>query len=765
MKNARRDEALPPPGTVPSSRSPERGRAFVVTLAACSGLTILVACALAWRAIGLSEGAWILGGVISLAMLVFERHGFVFYWRELGTKISLDEVALFVGFAYLSPPLVVLAAGAASGANQLLSGRSRLKSLFNVAQHTLAAALAALLVTALAALGAGPLAQAAAGTLTYAFATPAILSLLFSRLENASAWSVFTERFGGSTLASSLLGVALGSTAVSLWDRSPFAILALLPVLYFLRRFGHLSAWADEELRAAKRLASVSTSVAGRGDLDGVADRILAACGDLFACGEAHLSLDSEPGARRSWTRSFDEGAAGTGGVTVPVLGADEAEIGGLAIFPRRSGHAYGARERYLLSTVAASCAAAASNARALALVESKNAELGRSERRYRDLFETANALVHVLDEDGRIVDSNAAGAAALGIAPRDLRGRRLEEFVLPSEREAVRRGLEAVHEGGEMKGIETRLAGAGGREVAVLLDARALVEPDGVQRIVASSRDVTALKGLEADLRRSMEAQGETIRRLENANRELEDFTLWTTHDMREPLRSVGTLAKALADEIGKMPEDEARDLAERIHVSSERLKDRVKGLHAFSRIVQHDVPFEDVDLHAVVESTLASMEARVRERGATIVLPRERFPVVRAQPHRIDQVVSNLVENALKYAGESARVEIGCDESEKGLRFFVRDDGVGIPREYHERIFQLFQRGPATAGETGSGAGLAIVKRIVEQHGGRAWVDSEPGEGATFSFTLPQALSHRVHVPDRRLAPHARAAPERRP
>lgn len=240
----------------------------------------------------------------------------------------------------------------------------------------------------------------------------------------------------------------------------------------------------------------------------------------------------------------------------------------------------------------------------------------------------------------------------------------------------------------------------------------------------------------------RALAAESETVRRVQNAHRELEEFTLWTTHDLREPLRGVETLAAFLAEDVDRMSPEEARDVAERIQVAAGRLKERVKGLHAFSRIVQHDRPFEPVDLDSVVRDTVAVLAPKADEKRAIIKLPAEPFPTVRAQRHRLDIVFGNLVENALKYGpAEGAVVEVGFRrEAAGGWEFHVRDNGPGIPREYHETIFHLFQRGPTTS-EPGSGAGLAIVKRVVEQHGGSVWVESEPGSGACFRFTLPEA------------------------
>jgi light-regulated signal transduction histidine kinase (bacteriophytochrome) len=282
-------------------------------------------------------------------------------------------------------------------------------------------------------------------------------------------------------------------------------------------------------------------------------------------------------------------------------------------------------------------------------------------------------------------------------------------------------------------------------------VDAKAIGEADDATFVVFA-RDITPIKALEQELRRSMAKQDETIKRLENMNRELEEFTLWTTHDMREPLRSVGQLAKILHDDLEDLSPGEVRDLTARIQKGAEGLKDRIKALHEFSRVVQEDAAFTTVDLNDLVGEAQEGLAARIAERGATIAC-RGELPAVRAQHARLLNVFSNLFENAIKYNDKDApRVEVTLRDRGDEWEFGVRDNGPGIDSAFRERVFKLFQRGPG-AKEAGSGAGLAIVKRIVEQHGGHVWVEGAPGEGADFRFTLPKLVEERGEATDARV------------
>ncbi|GEM_PF-5087918 len=689
---------------------------------------------LALAPLALGPVLWPATAAFALLFFLLQKQGFVFHWRAESTKVSLDEIALFLGVLALPPAHVVLGVAASSLASQVVHRRAAYKAAFNVAQYALAATGAAGVALAMRSWGVPSPWFALASPLVFSVTTSLLVSFLFGRMEGEPALRVFRARFMPFSAMSATLGASLGLGVVALASLSPWATLAAVPVFLHVRRFGRLAEWADAELRTHQRLAAMSAEVAGSADLDSVATRILAACREILDAGEVRLLLSGAQGPRE-WREG--PGSA-SGSVAALVQDARGQAIGSLSAGPKRGQRAFGERERHLLQTVAASVASASANASALRAAEAANRSLSESESRYRTLFETSRLQLHVLDREGRILDLNPAAARMLGLPQEEAVGRALPEL-LPDAAGVLRGALEAGFARGEAHDVECASRGQ-----HFLLDARAL--PGEPARLVVFARDVTPLKALEAELRESNRVQHETIRRLENMNRELEEFTLWTTHDMREPLRSIGTIAGLLHEDLDRgISPEEARDMTRRICEGSERLKERVKALHAFSLIVQRDDAFGNVDLQEVVDVVVDSMEAKVRERRAQVVLPRGRFPIVRAQPHRIHQVVANLVENALKYGhAQEPRVEIGHEETPEGLRLFVRDNGPGIPAQYHHRIFQLFQRGPATQ-EPGSGAGLAIVKRIVEQHGGRVWVESEAGQGACFYVLLPSETARK--------------------
>jgi signal transduction histidine kinase len=170
-----------------------------------------------------------------------------------------------------------------------------------------------------------------------------------------------------------------------------------------------------------------------------------------------------------------------------------------------------------------------------------------------------------------------------------------------------------------------------------------------------------------------------------------------------------------------------------------ADRMESMIDSLLEYSRVTSEERPQEPTDADAVLEGVLEDLQLRVEETDATVTA--DDLPTVSADPDQLAQVFQNLLENALRHSGdEPPRVHVGAEQADDGWRFSVRDEGIGIPPDQQERIFQLFEQGHAPdQGEGAVGMGLALCERIVEHHGGDIWVESEPGEGTAFHFTLP--------------------------
>jgi PAS domain S-box-containing protein len=225
----------------------------------------------------------------------------------------------------------------------------------------------------------------------------------------------------------------------------------------------------------------------------------------------------------------------------------------------------------------------------------------------------------------------------------------------------------------------------------------------------------------------------------LRAANRELEAFSYSVSHDLRAPLRAIDGFSRILEEEHGDALPEEGRRYLRLVSENAKNLGLLIDGLLDFSRLGRQALSKQPVELSSLVDGVLADL---VSEReGRSVEISVERLPTVECDPLLMKQVLANLVSNALKFTRhrESARIEIGSYVEDGAHVVFVRDNGVGFDMRHADKLFGVFQRLHRAEEYEGTGLGLALVSRIVVQHGGRIWAESEPGEGACFSFTLP--------------------------
>jgi light-regulated signal transduction histidine kinase (bacteriophytochrome) len=276
------------------------------------------------------------------------------------------------------------------------------------------------------------------------------------------------------------------------------------------------------------------------------------------------------------------------------------------------------------------------------------------------------------------------------------------------------------------------------------VVDFRILV-PDGIRWISIHGEGVydpqglpLRLVGMQVDVTEGKRAQ----EALERANRELEQFAYVASHDLQEPLRMVASYLGLLQRTSGgALDEGGQRCIAFALD-GAKRMQRMVRALLEFARLDAGELQRERVEVQHVVAEVLHDLSVRIEETGARIEVGE--MPVVYAQRDHLVRLLLNLVGNALKYRREGVAPAIAVAAQRHGHEwiFAISDEGVGIPSEQHQRVFELFQRLPHGAGEPGNGIGLAICRKIVERHGGRIWLVSEPGKGSTFSFSLPAFL-----------------------
>jgi signal transduction histidine kinase len=241
----------------------------------------------------------------------------------------------------------------------------------------------------------------------------------------------------------------------------------------------------------------------------------------------------------------------------------------------------------------------------------------------------------------------------------------------------------------------------------------------------------------------------------LEQKNAELDSFVYIASHDLKAPLVTIQGMSGLLLEEYGSCLNDDGRHLLERVDVNVRHMEQLILDLLALSRIGREAQPPEHVDVDLLVRQIADDFTGT--RRGRQVALTVHPLPPLWAIPTHLEQVFTNLVGNAFKYLGDrpDATIEVGAVDHADIVEYYVRDSGIGIDPVYHAKVFEIFQR-LRDADAEGTGVGLAIVKKIVEANGGRIWVESTRGAGATFRFTWRKAVPEGTAAPaiDRDLA-----------
>jgi PAS domain S-box-containing protein len=359
---------------------------------------------------------------------------------------------------------------------------------------------------------------------------------------------------------------------------------------------------------------------------------------------------------------------------------------------------------------------------------------LRESEERFRQTFELAASGIAHVDLDGRFLRANRALCRILGYSAEELAGKSVKEVshaddrgITDAERTRMRDGgLDAVH-------FEKRYLRKDGQ--AVWVDLTVALVRDAERRPlyeIAVFDDITERKTAEANLRAAHDE-------LARSNAELEQFAYVASHDLQEPLRMVASYTQLLGKRYGSKLEGDAQEFMAYIVDGAARMKQLIEDLLAYSRVGTHGKDFKPVRLEAALQRARANLRAAIAESGVHIT--HEVLPEVEGDESQLAQLLQNLIGNAIKFRGEAKlAVHVSCSEQENEYAIAVTDNGIGIEPQYFGRIFMVFQRLHDKGQYPGTGIGLAICKKVVDRHGGRIWVESAPGKGSRFVFTLPK-------------------------
>ena len=249
-----------------------------------------------------------------------------------------------------------------------------------------------------------------------------------------------------------------------------------------------------------------------------------------------------------------------------------------------------------------------------------------------------------------------------------------------------------------------------------------------------------------EAALREANDELARQAEELRRSNSELEQFAYVASHDLQEPLRMISSYTQLLMRRYGDRFDKEAKEFMDYVVDGSARMKQLIEDILAYSRIGTRGRELVPVESEAALKRALGSLRGAIEASGATVT--HDPLPAVHADAVQLAQLFQNLIGNAIKFKGATAPlVHISVTQRPDWWQFAVRDGGIGIDPEFFGRIFMVFQRLHSKGEYPGTGIGLAICKKVVDRHGGRIWVESRPGAGSTFFFTLPRK-GDQAHV-----------------
>lgn len=355
------------------------------------------------------------------------------------------------------------------------------------------------------------------------------------------------------------------------------------------------------------------------------------------------------------------------------------------------------------------------------------------SEERFRTLSAATFEGI-AITENGRIVDINEQLLEMLGRTRDEMIGEPVAAFLVPEDRERV---LQGIREGLEMQ-LDHRMIRKDGSHFNAEAHGKMVHFKSRTVRVTAI-RDVSDRKRAEEALLEARNTALRTARELARSNRDLEQFAHVTSHDLKEPLRMVTGFMGLLKEQYGSRLDDKAREYIHFGVDAAQRMQRLINDLLEYSRVGM-DESAEAMALGEALDAALDNLRIAIREAGA--VITRDALPLLHVNRTEMVRLLQNLVSNAVKFRSAlPPAIHVGARLKSGIWEFSVRDNGIGIDPVYQDRLFQIFQRLHPAEDYPGSGVGLAICKKIVEQYGGEIRVESEPGKGSAFFFTLPEA------------------------
>lgn len=260
-----------------------------------------------------------------------------------------------------------------------------------------------------------------------------------------------------------------------------------------------------------------------------------------------------------------------------------------------------------------------------------------------------------------------------------------------------------------------------------------------------ANGRDITRQKRTDFEIKQLNNNLERNIAQLQLTNKELEAFSYSVSHDLRAPLRSINGYAQMIQEDHAHTFNDDAKRMLNVIRNNAKKMGTLIDDLLAFSRMGRKEITRVSIDFNKLVEPIVAEAKQNHNDKAKITLHP---LPATQGDPALLSQVYINLISNAVKYSAkkDNAEVEIGAEEKDDEIVYYVKDNGAGFDMQYAHKLFGVFQRLHSNEEFEGTGVGLAIVQRIIVKHGGKVWAEGKLNEGATFYFSLPKTYNPPV-------------------
>ena len=365
-----------------------------------------------------------------------------------------------------------------------------------------------------------------------------------------------------------------------------------------------------------------------------------------------------------------------------------------------------------------------------------------RNESKYRGIVETNQFCIVVCNEKGYFIEVNQAFCDMLGYTKEEIYTKKVGEVTVSGgtpENIAQQKKLKT----GELKHISLnkKYRAKNGTIIEARVNINGDYNKEGVlKRYYATIADLTERVNFERKIEGLLKEVKKSNIDLERSNRDLRQFASAASHDLQEPLRTIGSFVSLLEEENKDKLDEESLEYMSFVVKGVIRMRALIDALLEYSKIGRSEIKLEEVRPKKVIDEVLLDLSLRVKETNTTVkigAIPE----TVSAEPNHISMVFYNLINNGIKFnKSKNPVVTIDGKEQEKDYLFSIKDNGIGIKSKNHGKIFEIFKRLHRREEYKGTGIGLASVKQIIEKHKGRIWLESELGEGTTFFFTIPK-------------------------